>query len=44
MSFAMAWCGWDVQAFDIELGTDLAGETHADFWKLKAEALARAWA
>ncbi len=40
----MAWCGWEVHAFDIELGTDLAGDKHAELWKLRGEVLARAWA
>ncbi len=44
MSFALAWCGWEVRAFDIELGTDLAGDKHAELWQLRGEVLARAWA
>ena len=44
LSFALAWCGWEVRAFDIELGTDLAGDKHAELWQLRGEVLARAWA
>ena len=40
----MAWCGWEVEAFDIELGVDLTGEQHAALWAKRSEALARAWA
>jgi hypothetical protein len=44
LSFALAWCGWEVRAFDIELGTDLAGDKHAELWTQQGEVLARAWA
>ncbi len=44
LSFALSWCGWEVSAFDIELGTDLAGDQHAELWKQRDDVLARAWA
>ena len=44
LSFALAWCGWTVEAFDIEFGVDLVGEQHDQLWQRRAEFLVRMWA
>ena len=44
ISFALAWCGWQVEAFDIELGFDLSGQEHDQLWKRRADFLVRVWA
>ena len=44
ISFALAWCGWQVETFDIELGFDLSGREHDQLWKRRDEFLVRMWA
>ena len=44
VSFALAWCGWQVTAYDIELGTDLASEQHDELWQQRDRILVRLWA
>ena len=44
LSFALAWCGWTVEAFDIEFGVGLFGEQHDQLWQRRADFLVRMWA
>jgi hypothetical protein len=44
VSFALAWCGWKVTAYDIEFGADLASAEHSEIWKQRDRVLARLWA
>ncbi len=44
LSYALAWCGWTVETFDIELGTDLAADQHDAIWNRRGSFLARSWA
>ena len=44
VGFALAWCGWQVTAHDIELGTDLASAQHDELWQRRDKVLARLWA
>ncbi len=44
VSFALAWCGWQVSAYDIEFGADLSSEVHDRVWKQRDSVLVRLWA
>ena len=47
VSFALAWMGWQVQAYDLEMDPafDLAGSTalHEDLWARRSQFLIRLW-